>query len=98
MADRRSAQLDLAGLLVAVENAPPVAAADVLGERLAATFGASGVSLLVADFSGRALLPLGHAGRAQDTRTHGRETADRVSLLGTPQGRALAEQALVIQA
>ena len=82
---------------MAVENAPPVAAADVLGERLAATFGASEVSLLVADFSGRALIRLGHAGRDQDTRTQGRETADRVSLLGTPQGRALAEQALVIQ-
>jgi hypothetical protein len=35
MADRRRPHLDLAALLVAVENAPPVAAADVLGERLA---------------------------------------------------------------
>jgi serine phosphatase RsbU (regulator of sigma subunit) len=97
MAVTPTTQLDLAELLMAVENAPPVAAADVLGERLAATFGASDVSLLVADFSGRALIRLGHAGRDQNTRTHGRETADRVSLLGTPQGRALAEQALVIQ-
>ena len=38
MADRRRAQLDIAELLMAVENAPPVAAADVLGERLADTF------------------------------------------------------------
>src|SRR3954464_14678648 len=98
MAVTPTTRLDLAELLMAVENAPPVAAADVLGERLAATFGASEVSLLVADFSGRALIRLGHAGRDQNTRTHGRETADRVSLLGTPQGRALAEQALVIQA
>jgi serine phosphatase RsbU (regulator of sigma subunit) len=90
-------RLDLAELLMAVENAPPVAAADVLGERLAATFGASAVSLLVADFSGRSLIRLGHAGGHRDTRTQGRETADRVSLNGTPQGRALAEQALVIQ-
>src|SRR3954468_20565849 len=97
MAVTPTTRLDLAELLMAVENAPPVAAADVLGERLAATFGATEVSLLVADFSGRALIRLGHAGRDQDTRTHGRETADRVSLLGTPQGRALAEQALVIQ-
>jgi len=97
MAVTPTTRLDLAELLMAVENAPPVAAADVLGERLAATFGASEVSLLVADFSGRALIRLGHAGGDQDTRTQGRETADGVSLLGTPQGRALAEQALVIQ-
>src|SRR3954451_23751530 len=97
MAVTPTTRLDLAELLMAVENAPPVAAADVLGERLAATFGASEVSLLVADFSGRALIRLGHAGGDEDTRTQGRETADRVSLLGTPQGRALAEQALVIQ-
>ena len=97
MAVTPTTRLDLAELLMAVENAPPVAAADVLGERLAATFGASEVSLLVADFSGRALVRLGHAGGDQDTRTQGRETADGVSLLGTSQGRALAEQALVIQ-
>src|SRR5215211_664281 len=97
MAVTPTTRLDLAELLMAVENAPPVAAADVLGERLAATFGASEVSLLVADFSGRALVRLGHAGGDQDTRTKGRETADGVSLLGTSQGRALAEQALVIQ-
>src|SRR3954471_18799397 len=97
MAVTPTTRLDLAELLMAVENAPPVAAADVLGERLAATFGASEVSLLVADFSGRALIRLGHAGGDEDTRMQGRETADRVSLLGTPQGRALAGQALVIQ-
>src|SRR3954452_6496758 len=97
MAVTPTTRLDLAELLMAVENAPPVAAADVLGERLAATFGASEVSLLVADFSGRALIRLGHAGRDRNTRTHGRETADRVSLLGTPQGRALAEQAVVVE-
>jgi serine phosphatase RsbU (regulator of sigma subunit) len=82
---------------MAVENAPPVAAADVLGERLAATFGAAEVSLLVADFSGRALIRLGHAGSDEDARTQGRETAERVSLVGSPQGRALAEQTLVVQ-
>jgi serine phosphatase RsbU (regulator of sigma subunit) len=97
MAVTPTTRLDLAELLMAVENAPPVAAADVLGERLAATFGASEVSLLVADFSGRALIRLGHAGGDRDTRMQGRETADGVSLLGTPQGRALADQALVIQ-
>ena len=37
MADSPTTRLDLAELLMAVENAPPVAAADVLGERLATT-------------------------------------------------------------
>src|SRR3954451_12035180 len=76
MADRRRAQLDLAELLLAVENAPPVAAADVLGERLAETFGASGVSLLVADLSGRALIRLGHGASDVDARTQGRRFTD----------------------
>jgi hypothetical protein len=97
MADSPTTRLDLAELLMAVENAPPVAAADVLGERLAATFGAAEVSLLVADLSGRALIRLGHAGSDEDARTKGRETAERVSLVGSPQGRALAEQTLVVQ-
>ena len=97
MADSPTTRLDLAELLMAVENAPPVAAADVLGERLAATFGAAEVSLLVADFSGRALIRLGHAGSDEDARTQGRETAERASLVGSPQGRALADQTLVVQ-
>jgi serine phosphatase RsbU (regulator of sigma subunit) len=96
MADPRTTRLDLAELLMAVENAPPVAAADVLGERLAATFGASAVSLLVADFSGRALIRLGHSGVDADARTQGRETAERVSLVGSPHGHALADQTLVV--
>src|SRR3954469_8676559 len=97
MADRRRAQLDLAQLLVAVENAPPVAAADVLGERLAETFGASGVSLLVADLSGRALIRLGHGASDVDARTQGRETAERVPLTATSHGVALASQRVVME-
>src|SRR5215217_1335054 len=88
MADRRSARLDLAELLASVENAAPVAAADVLGERLADALGASGVSFLIADFSGRALIRLDHAGSEAASRSQGRETAERVPLAGTPHGRA----------
>src|SRR3954451_17164939 len=97
MADRRRAQLDLAALLMAVEDAPPVAAADVLGRHLADTFGASEVSLLVADLSGRALIRLGHTGSDEDTRTQGRETAERVPLTGTSHGAALASQGVVVE-
>ena len=97
MADHGAGGLDLAQLLVAVENAPPVAAADVLGEWLAAAVGASEVSFLVVDFSGRALIRLGHAGAQAATRTLGRETAERVPLAGSPHGLALSSQAVEVQ-
>ena len=89
MADHAAGRLDLAQLLAAVENAPPVDAADVLGEWLADALGATEVSFLVVDFSGRALIRLGHAGAAAATRTQGRETAERVPLADSPHGLAL---------
>jgi serine phosphatase RsbU (regulator of sigma subunit) len=84
-------------LLAAVENASPVTAADVLADRLADALGASEVSLLLADFSGRALVRLGHAGSEAAGRVQGRETAERVPLAGSPHGRALACQSLVVE-
>jgi serine phosphatase RsbU (regulator of sigma subunit) len=90
-------RLNFAGLLGAVENASPVAAADVLAERLTDALGASAVSFLVADFSGRALVRLGHAGSEAAGRTQGRETAERVPLAGSPHGRALASQTLEVE-
>jgi len=92
MANHPRARLDLGALLAAVENAPPVAAVDVLGERLSSELGAHELSFLIADFSGEALIRLGHAGSAAATRARGRETGERVDLTGSPQGRALATQ------
>ena len=92
MANQPSARLDLGALLAAVEDAPPVAAVDVLGKRLAEELGARELSFLIADFSGQALIRLGHAGSADATRAQGRETGERVELTGTPHGRALAMQ------
>ena len=97
MADHGAGRLDLAQLLAAVENAPPVAAADVLGEWVAAAVGAAEVSFLIVDFSGRALIRLGHAGAQAATRTQGRETAERVPLAGSPHGLALSNQAVEVQ-
>lgn len=97
MADHQAGRLDLAQLLAAVENAPPVAAADVLGAWLAAAIGAAEVSFLVVDFSGRALIRLGHAGAQAASRAQGRETAERVPLAGSPQGLALRNQAVELQ-
>src|SRR5918994_1506479 len=92
MTDHRSARLDLGALLGAVEDAAPVAAVDVLGERLAEALGARELSFLIADFSGQALIRLGHTGSAAATRVQGRETGEHVDLVGSPQGRALATQ------
>jgi len=55
------------------------------------------VSFLIADFSGQALIRLGHAGSGAASRTQGRETAERVPLTGTPHGRALASQTVAVE-
>ena len=98
MAQSSSGRMDLAELLEAVEDAPPFAAADVLGQHLGAALGAREVSFLIADFSGRALIRLGHAGSVGATRAQGRETAERVPLEGSPHGRALATQTVEVEA
>lgn len=97
MAGGRAHGLDLAKLLVAVENAPPVAAADVLGEWLEEALGAYDVSFLVVDFSGRALIRLGHAPARSGVRAQGRETAERVPLEGGAHGRALRDQTVDVE-
>src|SRR5689334_11692429 len=56
--------------------------------------GAREVSFLIADFSGRSLIRLGHSGG--QGRLQGKETAERVPLVGTPHGRALAAQAVEV--
>jgi serine phosphatase RsbU (regulator of sigma subunit) len=98
MDERRRSPLNLNSLLAAVEAAPPVAAVDVLAAALAEAIGAREVSFLIADFSGRSLIRLGHSGGKGALRPQGRETAERVPLAGTPQGRALAAQAVEVVA
>jgi serine phosphatase RsbU (regulator of sigma subunit) len=98
MADELSGRLDFAELLAAVEDAPPVSAVDVLAERLRLGVGATDVSFLIADFSGQSLVRLVHGRSDEATRTQGRETAEHVPLVGTPHGRALAQQAVEVEA
>ena len=97
MQEHPSARLDLTKLLSAVEDAPPFSAADVLGERLASELDAREVSFLIADFSGHALIRLGHSGDGAATRRQGDETALRVPLIESSPGRALASQAVVLE-
>src|SRR3954466_3220601 len=98
MAHHPAARLDLRGLLAAVEDAPPVAAAEVLGRHLAQELGAREVSFLIADFSGQALIRLGHTASLDATRAQRGETAERVPLKGTPHGRALVSQTVGVEA
>src|SRR5438874_10836667 len=96
MSESRRSPLSLNALLAAVEAAPPVAAVDVLATALAEAIGAREVSFLIADFSGRSLIRLGHSGGEGPLRLQGKETAERVPLVGTPHGRALAAQAVEV--
>src|SRR6478609_2989206 len=96
MGEARRSPLNLNLLLAAVEAAPPVAAVDVLAGALAEAIGAREVSFLIADFSGRSLIRLGDSGGMGALRLQGRETAERVPLVGTPHGRALAAQAVEV--
>jgi serine phosphatase RsbU (regulator of sigma subunit) len=96
MGEAQRSPLNLNSLLSAVEAAPPVAAVDVLAAALAEAVGAREVSFLIADFSGRSLIRLGHSGGEGPLRLQGKETAERVPLAGTPQGRALAAQAVEV--
>ena len=90
--------MNLNSLLAAVEAAPPVGAVDVLAVALAEAIDAREVSFLIADFSGRSLIRLGHSGGQGALRLQGHETAERVPLVGTPHGRALAAQAVEVVA
>jgi serine phosphatase RsbU (regulator of sigma subunit) len=92
MTTARSTDLDVGHLLAAVEDAAPVAAADVVGTALMESVGATEVAFLIADFSGDALIRLGHGTSGGSDRTQGRETAVRVPLAGTDHGKALESQ------
>ncbi len=88
-------RFDLADVLAAVENAPPVAAVDVVGKLLAQAIGASDVSFLIADFSAEALIRLSHTS-AHPGRESGGEVAERIPLHSDAYRRALADQAVQI--
>jgi serine phosphatase RsbU (regulator of sigma subunit) len=93
--DRRRSPLNLNVLLEAVEAAPPVAAGDVVGDALSEALGARDVSFLIADYSGRSLIRLPRSGTASPA---GPERGETVPLVGTPHGRALAEQEIQVVA
>lgn len=84
--------LDLRALLASVEEAFPVDVVDVLADELGRTIGARHVALLIANFSGDALVRLSHverSGRAQDGRN---ERGQAVPLAGTVYEQAMLSQ------
>lgn len=80
MPDRADEQLNLRRLLAAVEAAPPIDAVDVLATELAAMVGASHVSLLIANFSGTAVVRLSHVSSGEALRDGHNERGESLSL------------------
>lgn len=92
VSDRRRARLELGRLLSAVEDAPPVAAADVVGQQLARALDATEVAFLIADFSGQALIRLTRSGNGAGERSQGPGSAGYVPLAEGAYARVLASQ------
>ena len=84
--------VDLRRLLAAVEAAPPIDAVDVLTAELAGMVGASHVSLLIANFSGTAVVRLSHVAGGQALRDGHNERVEALPLDGSPYGRVLLTQ------
>jgi len=89
MPEGTRARLDLRTVLDAVEAAPPVGCVDALGAVLADSVGATEVRLMIADFSGRSLIRLGH----DESRG---ETAEALALDGARHGKAMHDQDVVV--
>src|SRR5829696_5210264 len=95
MTEQRS-MLNLGVLLAAVDDAPPVAAAEVLAEALTDSLAAREVSFLIANFSGESLVRLSHVARGRKRGSLARERGETVPLADTPHGTALVEQRVVV--
>jgi serine phosphatase RsbU (regulator of sigma subunit) len=78
-------------MLAAVENAPPVAAADVVAEQLAVAVNAYDVAFLIADQSGDQLIRLSHE-ESLPWSSPDREVAEGVILNGSAYRTVLTDQ------
>ncbi|MGN6609801.1 MAG: hypothetical protein ACTHMS_22665 [Jatrophihabitans sp.] len=87
------AAVDIGALLGAVEDASPVDAIDALSEALVVGVGARHVALLIANFSGDALVRMSHVSGTAMQRAGHNERAESVPLAGSPHQRVLLSQA-----
>jgi serine phosphatase RsbU (regulator of sigma subunit) len=84
--------IDVGSLLEKVEAAAPVDAVPAVAAALAEMVAARSVTLLVADFSGRAVVRLTSAGAVEGARNQGAEQAETLPLTGTVHERVLRSQ------
>ena len=92
----RPRRLDLRSLLTRAEAAAPVGVVEAMAAALGEMLDASGVSFLIADYSGRSLHRLGYTTASGEPGSRSEETVVRVALQGTPYGQALASQRSVL--
>src|SRR3954463_2726959 len=91
--------IDVGALLEKVEAAAPIDSVPAVAAALGEMVGAHEVNLLIADFSGRALVRLTSVAPVEGARTHGRsEQAETLPLAGTLYDRVLRTQQADVQA
>ena len=84
--------IDVGALLQQVETAAPIDAVEVVAAELGRMVDARAVTLLVADFSGRAVVRLTSAGLVDGARSQGMDQAETLPLPGTLYERVLRRQ------
>ena len=92
MRGSESRVIDVGALLEKVEAAAPIDAVDVVAAELGRMVDARAVALLIADFSGRAVVRLTSSAPVEGARTHGGEQAETLPLPGTRHERVLRTQ------
>ncbi|SOD93385.1 Serine phosphatase RsbU, regulator of sigma subunit [Blastococcus haudaquaticus] len=84
--------IDVGALLEKVEAAAPIDAVGAVAAELGRMVDATAVTLLIADFSGRAVVRLTSTDFVEGARTHGPERAETLPLPGTLYERVLRTQ------
>ena len=84
--------IDVGALLERVEAAAPIDAVEAVADALGEMVGAGSVTLLIADFSGRAVVRLTSAALVSGARGRGIEQAETLPLAGTVYDRVLRSQ------
>jgi serine phosphatase RsbU (regulator of sigma subunit) len=90
--------IDVGALLEQVEAAAPIDAVEVVATELGRMVDAHAVTLLIADFSGRAVVRLTSASLVEGARARGAEQAETVPLPGTLYERVLRTQQADVEA
>ncbi|MGY1660642.1 PP2C family protein-serine/threonine phosphatase [Geodermatophilus sp. SYSU D00705] len=93
----RRSPIDVGALLQRVEDAAPIEAVEAVADALAEQVGATAVSFLIADFSGRAVVRLSSSGPVAGARTHAAERAETVPLEGSVFEQVLRSQQLDVR-